>query len=331
MLSVEKALQMDAIIVDTRSPSEYEHDHIPGSVNIPIFENNERDEIGKLYKADQKKAFNLGLEYYSKKLPNLVGDIRKLPDKPVVIYCFRGGMRSKAITQMADLIGYEAYQLEGGYKAYRAYVRENLYNYMPPFRFVVLWGKTGTAKTRIIQKLEPAIDLEGLAQHRSSLFGGIGLEPRSQKMFESLLFFELKKHEDEKFVFTEGESQKIGDVIIPNAVYKAIKEGINVRVEAGMERRVQVTVDEYFKPEWKEDIKSVIRKLRQKLGGEKTERLLQQMDDNEFEKVAETLLTDYYDPLYEHTVDNIDYDYKVNGYDEGGCVQELKRIKEKLE
>lgn len=329
-ISIKKALELDAIIVDTRSPAEFEHDHIPGAVNIPIFENNERHEIGKLYKADHQKAFDLGLEYYSKKLPNLCNDIRKLPKKPVVVYCWRGGMRSKAITQMVDLMGYEAYQLEGGYKAYRAYVREKLYNYKPNFRFIVLWGNTGTAKTRILQNLQPAIDLEGLAQHRSSLFGAVGLKPRSQKCFESLLFSELEKNRNEKYVFVEGESQKIGDALIPNKLYESIKKGIHVRVNASMESRVRVTVDEYFKVDWKEDIKAVIKKLRQKLGGEKTDKLLQEMDNNEFSSVAETLLKDYYDPLYEHTVDNIEYSYAVDSDDEEECVKKLTEIRKSL-
>ncbi|MGM5482145.1 MAG: tRNA 2-selenouridine(34) synthase MnmH [Nanobdellota archaeon] len=331
-IQIERTLNLNATIIDTRSPAEFKTDHIPGAINLPIFENKERHEIGKLYKANQEKAFDLGVKYYSKKLPELVSFIRGLStNNTIVVYCWRGGMRSKAITQMIELMGYESYQLDGGYKAYRAYVREQLYNYAPSFKFIVLWGHTGTAKTRIIKKLVPAIDLEGLAQHRSSLFGAVGLDPRTQKMFESLLFFELEKHKYKKYVFIEGESQKIGNALIPNKLYKAIKEGINVLVKASIESRIKVTVQEYFKPEWKEDIKEVIKKLRQKLGKDNTEKLLEQIDNNDVSSVAKILLRDYYDPLYEHTVNNITYDFKVESDDEENCIQKLKDFEKNLD
>ncbi|MFW6450296.1 MAG: tRNA 2-selenouridine(34) synthase MnmH [Nanoarchaeota archaeon] len=326
IIKIEDAMQVDACIVDTRSPAEFEHDHIPNAINIPIFENNERHEIGKLYKADQQKAFDLGIEYYSKKIPNLVKDIQKLPYKNIVVYCWRGGMRSRAITQLVELMGYKAYQLEGGYKDYRAYVREKLYNYVPKFRFIVLWGNTGTAKTRIIKKLNPAIDLEGLAQHRSSLFGAVGLKPRSQKFFESLLFFELEKLKNEKFVFVEGESKKIGDAIIPDKLYEHIKKGINVKVTASIKTRIKNTVEEYFAEENIQGIKEVIPKLKQKLGKKRIEDMLLWMDEGEYENVAEVLLKEYYDPLYSNTIDNIKYDYEINANDIGRSVSKLRNL-----
>lgn len=313
-ISVEKAWAeyKNCVFVDTRSPAEFEEDHIPGAFSLPIFDDTERKNIGVLYKADKQKAFDLGIDYYSQKLPRLVKEIRKLPrNKKVVVYCWRGGLRSKAIAQLIDLLGYSSYQLDGGYKAYRAFVRKNLYNYQPDFRFIVLWGHTGTSKTKIIRKLKPSIDLEGLAQHRSSLFGAIGLKPRSQKMFESLLYFELENLKSSGLVFIEGESKKIGNVIIPSVIFKHMKNGIMVKIESSLKARVKNTVKEYFLQENISQIKEIIPQLKQKLGKKRINELLQMMEDGKYENVAEVLLTEYYDPLYKNTLERIKYDYKI--------------------
>ncbi len=330
-IEIEESIGKDYNYLDTRSPSEFSIDHVPGAFNIPIFDDSQRKEIGILYKADKQKAFDLGIQYYSKKLPLLVEEIRKLPrNKPLIIYCWRGGMRSKAVTQLADLLGYRAFQLKGGYKAYRNFTRENLYNYTPGFRFIVLWGMTGTAKTRMIRQLSPSLDLEGLAQHRSSLFGAIGLEPRSQKYFESLFYFELLRLEKENFVFTEGESKKIGEVTIPKSVYKHIEKGINVKVNCSLKKRVQNTVEEYFSEGNISQIKSIIPFLKQKLGKKRIGDLLDYMNKGQYENVAEILLTEYYDPLYKHTIDNIDYDYTIDGDDIKQAIKQLNDIYNKL-
>ncbi|MFW6383219.1 MAG: tRNA 2-selenouridine(34) synthase MnmH [Nanoarchaeota archaeon] len=332
-INIEKAWEdySSYLFVDTRSPAEFEEDHVPRSYNLPIFDDTERKNIGILYKADKQKAFDLGIDYYSKKLPGLVKEIRKLPrNKKIIVYCWRGGLRSKAIAQLIDLLGYSSYQLEGGYKAYRAFVRENLYKYQTDFRFIVLWGLTGTAKTKIIKRLKPAIDLEGLAQHRSSLFGAVGLNPRSQKYFESLLYFELEKLKGTGLVFIEGESKKIGDVIIPSVIYNKMKNGVKVRIESSLKARVKNTVKEYFLDENVEQIKSIIPLLKQKLGTKRVNELLQWMQDKNYENVSEVLLTEYYDPLYRHTIDRMDYDYEIKADSITKHIEKLNSIRSEL-
>ncbi|MFO7711076.1 MAG: tRNA 2-selenouridine(34) synthase MnmH [Candidatus Woesearchaeota archaeon] len=295
----------DAVIVDTRSPAEFEHDHIPGAVNIPIFENNERHEIGKLYKANQEKAFDLGIEYYSRKLPHLCEDLKKLPRKTIVIYCWRGGMRSRAITQLAQLLGHDAHQLEGGYKSYREYVRETLYSLEP--RFVVLYGLAGCGKTDLIKKLHPAIDLEGYAAHRSSVFGAIGLKPNSQKMFESLLLHDLLKYKDEPYIFVEGESRKIGDLFIPQNIFAAMGKGIAINVTSSLEERSRRIVRDYFTHGEDEKIKSIIWELRQRLTKETAQHLIELVDRKEYHEVSKILLRDYYDSRYSKYLEQFTY------------------------
>ncbi len=332
-ISIEKAWAdyNNCFFVDTRSPKEFEEDHVPGAFSLPIFDDTEREEIGILYKADKQKAFDLGLDYYSKKLPRLVEEIRKFPrNKKIIIYCWRGGLRSKAITQLVDLIGCSSYQLDGGYKAYRAFVRENLYAPQNNFNFVVLWGLTGTAKTKIIKRLKPSIDLEGLAQHRSSLFGAVGLKPKSQKMFESLFYLELEKLKGYDFVFIEGESKKIGNVIIPSAIYSNIKRGIKVKIESSLKTRVKNTVKEYFTEENILQIREIIPQLRQNLGKKRINELLQWLDEGNYEYVAEVLLTQYYDPLYKNTLERIDYDYEIDSDNIEECVKKLNHIRRNL-
>ncbi len=330
-IEINEAIDKECTFVDTRSPSEFAVDHIPGAVNIPIFDDNQRKEIGILYKASKQKAFDLGLKYYSEKLPSLVKELRNLPRyKPVVIYCWRGGMRSKAITQAAELLGYTAFQLKGGYKAYRSFLRNALYGYKPRFRFIVLWGLTGTGKTRLIKKQSSFIDLEGLAQHRGSLFGAVGLKPRSQKFFESLLYFELEKLKKSNFVFIEGESRKIGEVILPQAVYKCIREGLNIKISCPLEKRVENTINEYVNENNIERIKSIILVLKQKLGKKRVNDILWYIEKGEFEKAAGILLEEYYDPLYQHTIEKKNYDYCIEYMDIEECVKKLIDFRQSL-
>lgn len=331
-ISVKKALKLqNTIFIDTRSPIEFELDHIPNALNIPIFDNQERKVIGTLYKENQKHALDWGIQRYSEKLPHLTDHFKKLDkNKTIIIYCWRGGLRSQTITKLVESLGYNALLLEKGYKGYRAFIRESLYNYPIKFKFIVLWGNTGTAKTKIIQKLKPSIDLEGLAQHRSSLFGAVGLIPRTQKYFETLLFFELERLAKEKFVFVEGESRKIGNIIVPESIYNEIKNGINIKVNASIDSRAKITVSEYMKPEYIEKIKEIIPHLKKRLSNKQIENLLALMDKKDYSQVAEILLTQYYDPLYENTLDKIEYQHSISSDDINACIKELKEIKNKL-
>ena len=313
-ISVEETLELkDKVVIDTRSPVEFEKDRIPGAVNIPILDNEERKIVGTLYKDNPDGAIKVGYEYYNKKLPRMVKEFKKLDkDKKIIIYCWRGGMRSQTMTKLVADLGFNAFLLEGGYRAYRKYIRAQLDNYKPSFTFIVLYGLAGSGKTELIKKLVPSIDLEGLAQHRSSNFGAIGLNPREQKLFESLLFAELKELDKEKFVFVEGESHKVGRVFIPNSIFKAMKRGLAVRVNCSVENRAKQIVKDYFTHGEEDKIREIIVYLKPHLTKKVVDDLLKLMDEKNYEEVSKILLQDYYDSKYEHQIGQADCKYSVN-------------------
>lgn len=306
-IKVEKALGTDYFFIDVRTSKEFEESTIPGAINIPLFSNEERVIVGKLYtKVGQQEAIEKGYEFVQKRIPKLLEKIRKHKNKKLVVFCWRGGMRSKSLAMLLESLGFDIRQLEGGYKAYRKYVMEKLENYKIKVKLIVLYGLTGSGKTKMLKQFMNALDLEGLAQHRSSLFGDIGLKPRSQKMFESLLLKRLEELNNEKYIITEGESRKIGNVIIPEAIFKGMQKGIKVKVEASMEYRIKNLVECYSNKEDKK-IKEKIMMLSNRIGKKKTERILELFDDKKFEEVARMLLEEYYDPLYAHTINKQEY------------------------
>ncbi|MBT4935183.1 hypothetical protein HON15_00245, partial [Candidatus Woesearchaeota archaeon] len=179
-------------------------------------------------------------------------------------------------------------------------------------------------KTALLQKLPNSIDLEGLAQHRGSLYGAVGLKPRTQKMFDNLLLEKLKELNEEKFIFIEGESRRIGNLMIPESLWKEMLKGTNVYVERDLPIRVKETVKEYFSNEKMiAGIKKVSESLWRVISKKKKEEMLQALENKEYEKAAEILLTDYYDPLYNHSLKKKEYSFTINCNDVDACVKEL--------
>lgn len=306
-IKVEEALSGNYTLIDVRTPQEYEETTVPGAINIPLFSNEERAIVGKLYtQAGQKEATEKGYEFVQQKLPTLMQEIRRYEKKKLVIFCWRGGMRSKALCMLLENLGLDVRQLEGGHKEYRKYVVEKLKDYKPKAKLVVLYGMTGCGKTKMLKQFKNSLDLEGLAQHRSSLFGDIGLKPRSQKMFEALLLKRLEELKEEKYIITEGESRKIGNAIIPEALFREMQKGIKVKVEASMEYRIKNLIECYTNKE-DEKIVEKIKMLTRRLGKKKTEKMLELFEKKKYEEVARMLLEEYYDPLYAHTVNTQEY------------------------
>lgn len=331
-IPTNQALKLpDAIFIDVRSPCEFVLDHVPGAINLPILDNKERHEVGIIYRHDPEKAISLGMSYYEKKVPELTEFLKKIDkNRTIIVYCWRGGLRSQTIAKLIESLGHKTKLLDKGYKGYRAFIRNSLENYKPNFKFIILWGNTGTAKTKIIEKLKVALDLEGLAQHRGSLFGAIGLTPRTQKNFETLLFFELERLSKEKYIFVEGESRKIGNIIIPEKIFTEMNNGINILVNSSIECRAKITINEYLKPEYIEKIKEIVPDLKRKLSKKQIESMLKLIDEKNYLEFAKILLTQYYDPLYGNSLDKIKYDFVVNSDDIDACVKELEEIRSKL-
>lgn len=291
-----------------RSPSEFANGAIPGAVNVPLLDDIERSEVGTIYKqTGPEEAKQQGLAIVSAKLPALVGSIRDhhKSGRAVIVYCWRGGMRSKSVVGILEIMGIPAYQLLGGYKAYRRYVLESLetFELKPPV--VTLCGSTGVGKTTLLALLReqsvPVIDLEKLANHRGSVFGSVGLgKPATAQNFDALILQELIRYNDAPYILVECESKRIGNVYTPEALFAAMKKGPKILAYADIEIRVTRLIDEYLDVynSRRNEIHASILALSKRLGTAKTERLLAAFAAGEVRDVVRTLLIDYYDPLY---------------------------------
>ncbi|NLC10848.1 MAG: tRNA 2-selenouridine(34) synthase MnmH [Firmicutes bacterium] len=307
-LTIEEALQLpDALFIDVRSPAEYEKEHIAGAINIPLFDNEERKRIGILYKHISKgEAQKEGLKIASSKLPALVQEIEKASSgRKAVLYCWRGGMRSKSISHILDLLNIPSYHLLGGYKAYRRYIYQALQNYKLNQKLVVLHGLTGVGKTRLLQMLkddgQPVLDLESLAGHRGSVFGHIGLPPQtSQKNFDALLYQELQMLSPYPYWILEGEGKKIGNIFLPPFLVKSMLEGYHLLLEAPLEIRVSRLVEEYTPLTEKDKKKAfeALATLANRLGQKRIDIMKNYLRENKLEQFIAELCCYYYDQLY---------------------------------
>lgn len=327
VISLDDALKLDnPIFVDMRSPSEFANGAIPGAVNIPLLDDVERGEVGTLYKlTGPEAAKQQGLALVSAKLPDLVGSIREhyKSGRTVVVYCWRGGMRSKSVVGILDIMGIPAYQLNGGYKGYRRYVLDSLesFDVKPPV--FTLCGSTGVGKTTLLTMLAdrgaPVIDLEQLANHRGSVFGGVGLgKPATAQSFDARILQELIRFNDAPYILVECESKRIGSVYIPEALFAAMNGGPKLLAHADVETRVTRLIDEYVDLYNKRqgEIRSSLLSLRKRLGGERTQRLVAAFDAGEVREVVRTLLVEYYDPLYGYEqADANDFAFTVDAAD----------------
>ncbi len=300
----------DYIFIDVRSEGEYEAETIPGAINIPILDNGEREIVGRTYKQeDVEKAKILGLGFVGKKLPEIYKKISKLDqeNKTLVFFCSRGGFRSSSIVALISSIGSRVVKMEGGYKAYRNHIIENLPPLVEEKTFIVLYGNTGSGKTAILKDLEKlhrdVLDLEGAANHRGSILGAVGLgEQSSQKMFESHLYHKLKDSRT-KLIFTEGESRRIGKVLIPPYLFEKIKNGIHVNIKSPIDYRVETILDDYVHGT-DDELMEAINHLQRRLGKEKVDRYIQCIKEDNYREVIRELMIYYYDPLYEKNTRN---------------------------
>jgi len=219
------------------------------------------------------------------------------------------------VTRFLSSEGFRVQQLEGGYKAFRKHVLDFLKNFRPPL--IVLHGRTGVGKTLLIRSLPGSIDLENLAQHRSSIFGAVHLQPRNQKNFEGLFYSKTCSKPRKEFIFVEGESRKVGQVFIPEAFADAMKNGKKILLKASMETRVRRILEEYH-PRDEETlfkIEAILPALKESLGKDVVEQLKTLLHQNKFEDFITILLEKYYDPRYEHGMRDYQYDLELSAED----------------
>ena len=302
-----------------RTAEEFEKGSIPTAQNFPIFDHLERSEIGKIYKnIGQNEAVNKGFEFFESKLKHFLFLLSSKKCKRLVVYCARGGMRSSSVVRLLQYNGFSVAQMQGGYKGYRKFVLKKLNEKVP--KLIVLHGKTGVGKTLLLRKLSNNLDLEGLAEHRSSLFGAIHKTPSNQKNFEAQLVNKLKEFPANIPIFIEGESRKIGKVFIPEVLANAMQNGIFVLLSAPIEVRINRILEEYQICDLKsiQQIDSILLSLSLSLGKIKVEKMRLWLKNREMEKIVHMLLVDYYDPRYlnamkkykfsmEISTENLDY------------------------
>lgn len=295
-------------VIDVRSEAEFEHAHIPGAWNLPLFNNDERKIVGTIYKqTSREEAIKKGLEFFGPKMKDMVLFVEdKMKEnhpsnKTILLHCWRGGMRSAGVAWLLDLYGFKVFTLSGGYKAYRNWVL-NILESKPTLK--ILGGYTGSGKTIVLDALkknnQPVIDLEGLAGHRGSAFGNIGLPKQpTQEMFENKLSRALylqQTKEPPASIWLEDESQRIGTVNIPQNFWLHMRSSEIRFLDIPFEGRLDYLVETYGKLPIQE-LKEATVRIQKKLGGLETKIALEHLENKQIREAFDILLK-YYDKLY---------------------------------
>ena len=293
-------------VIDVRSPLEFEDDRIPGSINLPVLSNAEREMIGTMYKQKSKfEAKKLGASIVSKNISDHLKNYlyNKSRDWLPLIYCWRGGQRSYALATILDQIGWKVEVVDGGYKSFRKHVSEFLNNNIEHYFLILITGNTGTAKTKMLNLIEErngqTIDLESLANHKGSVFGSQGQKQPSQKLFETLIYDKVKNLKTGEPIFVEAESNKIGNLHIPKEFWKLMKSSPQIEISATVEQRAQFLVEEYSEITSDLDLlEKQITSLSTIAGPKVVESWLQMAKNKEFIELAKQLIEKHYDPRY---------------------------------
>jgi tRNA 2-selenouridine synthase len=293
-------------IIDVRTPAEYADDHIPGASNCPVLSDEERVIVGTMYKqVSPFEAKKVGAALIAKKIAAYIES--EFKDKPKnwnpLIYCWRGGKRSGSMAHILRQIGWNAQILDGGYKSYRKEVVTKLNSLPQQFSYVVITGQTGSAKSRVLEKINlgaQVLDLEQLAIHKGSILGNIPNTPQpSQKMFETKLIQALEKLDTSKLVFVEAESRKIGSLHVPDVLLETIRKSSCIKIEASIEARVEFLISDYdYFVQDPQHLISTIDYLKDLHSNETLSRWKALAQDGQWATLVTELLEQHYDALY---------------------------------
>jgi tRNA 2-selenouridine synthase len=320
-IHIEKFLELakQHLVLDVRSPGEYKHAHIPGAYSLPLFTDEERKIVGTAYKQESREqAIKIGLDFFGVKMRKMVEEAEALNNKTVLVHCWRGGMRSAGVAWLLDLYGVKVYTLIGGYKKFRSYVLET---FNLPFQFNILGGYTGSGKTELLKTLkeqgEIIIDLEGIASHKGSAFGNIGLpEQPGQEMFENLLSCQLRgdgcqpnsqypttgTRQLTPTIWLEDESQRIGQVNIPHELWKKMRQSPVYFLDIPFEERLKHIVQEYGELDLKK-VTDAIDRISKKLGNLNAKTAILLLKEGKITESFDILLK-YYDKHYFKSLHN---------------------------
>jgi tRNA 2-selenouridine synthase len=289
-------------LIDTRSEAEFLHACIPGAVNLPLLPNEDRKIVGTIYKQQGHDAAVIkGFELTGPRFHQILSEsLKKFPEKELLMYCWRGGMRSGIMSWLHETTGFKVTLLKGGYKAFRRWVNDV---FEKPRQVLVLGGHTGSGKTEVLHQLkllgEQVIDLEALANHKGSAFGSLGKSGQpSHEQFENLLALEWANLNPDKPVWLENESRAIGSCIIPEMIFNQIRTAPVIEMNIGFDRRLERIRKEYacFPVEV---LKNTTLKIKKRLGPQHLKAAIECLDQADFDGWLQIVMV-YYDKLYEH-------------------------------
>ena len=294
-------------IIDVRSPLEFAEDHIVGAINCPVLSDLERQKVGTIYKKESSfKAKIIGSSLTAKNIAFHIENnfMEKKGSWQPLIYCWRGGQRSKAFSIVLSEVGWRTNQLKGGYKEYRNQVINFLDNIGPKLKITLISGKTGSAKTKILKSIEneggQILDLEGLANHKGSLLGKIpDLIQPSQKFFESLIFNKIQNLNLKDKIYIEAESSKIGNIHIPKSIWKKMIKSPRIEISANVELRAKFLISDYdYMCNNPTLINPIIKGLKNRLSKELFDEWTNLIDRKKWFDLTKSFLENHYDPSY---------------------------------
>jgi tRNA 2-selenouridine synthase len=301
-------------IIDVRSPIEFTEDHIPGAINLPVLNDSERAEVGTIYKQiNPFQARKVGASLVAKNISEHITQHFADKEKKYhpLVYCWRGGQRSLSMALVLSQIGWRVTLLEGGYKTYRAYVRQQIEELPKKFTYKILCGLTGSGKTYILRQMSErgaqVLDLENLAQHRGSLLGEewqdkFSPQP-SQKYFESLLLQQLQSFNPSQPVWIESESMKIGKIYLPTSLWEKMKQACCIEIQLPITARIKFLLQKYSHfVEYPDILKAKLEKLKYRYGWEKLNQWYQLIDAEKWELFIRDILYNHYDPTYRKSI-----------------------------
>ncbi len=287
-------------IIDVRSPEEFKKGHMPNAINIPLFSDEERAKVGTVYKKKgPTKALLLGLDFVGPKMSYFAQEgLKKASDNTLFVYCWRGGQRSQSMAWLFEKTGVQTYVLEGGYKAYRSYFKNQLTQIR---NLAILSGDTGSGKTDILKKMESlgeqVVDLEGLAHHKGSAFGGIGQQEQpSTEQFENNLYDKVCDMDYSKRIWVEDESKSIGKNFIPEEFFRLMRSAPVVKINIPKEERVLRLKEEYTQVS-PDVLIFHLNRIKKRLGPLETQKAIEAVQEGNMVKAIDITL-DFYDKAY---------------------------------